>query len=626
MNCLPTLMLSPPRPALGWSVSGCLCGAALLAGCAGPAPLPVASQHLSVPPQAAGKAPEFATSLPLPKPPRPTPKQEVYTVVMQNVNVQDLLFALARDAKLNVDIHPAITGTVTMNVRDQTLVEILERVARQVDLRYDIQGNNLSILPDTPYLKNYRIDYPNIQRDSVSNITTSTNVGSTGSGPGSSGGGSGSNASTSAINSTSNNRFWETLVANVRDILRETDKVIPEGKDGAAAAPASPSAASTPTPSATVQATATPAASSPGGSAAATAAAAKTAAAVVAAATSSQPAARTQFREAASVIANAETGNISVRATQSQHEKVREFLDRVMRSARRQVLIEATIVEVDLSSRFQQGIDWSLVRPGGTSANSSFFIRPSGPATGLTTGGTVSSLVSLTLSDTNVFNGRDLTAMLSMLESFGTLRVLSSPKISVLNNQSSVLKVVDNKVYFTIEVTPGTPASLGVAATPTIYKSTINTVPIGFLMTVVPQVSESNEVTLNLRPTISRITGYATDPAPALAAQAGVVNRIPEVQTREMESVLRVQSGGVAILGGLMQDARNNNSDEVPGLNKLPMLGGLFKYKDQASTKTELVIFLRPTVLTDASLDGDFREFRSVLQDARDAMNAPVTP
>lgn len=143
--------------------------------------------------------------------------------------------------------------------------------------------------------------------------------------------------------------------------------------------------------------------------------------------------------------------------------------------------------------------------------------------------------------------------------------------------------------------------------------------PIGFLMTVMPQVSESNEVTLNLRPTISRITGYAIDPSPAFA-QYGVVNRIPEVQTREMESVLRVQSGDIAILGGLMQDGRNDNSDEVPGLNKLSLLGNLFKYRNDRSTKSELVIFLRPRVLLDASLDGDLQDFRALLPAAMEGI------
>jgi len=596
--------------------------------CAAPPAPPIAHSHLQVPAAVAGKPPEFALVPPLPQSPRPTPKQEVYSVVMQNVNVQDLLFALARDAKLNVDIHPAITGRVTMNVRDQTLSEILDRVARQVDLRYEMQGRNLSILPDTPYLRNYRVDYPNIQRDSINAISTSTNVASTGAGAGASGGGggSGSNASTSEITSKSNNRFWETLVANVRDMMRETDKVIPVVDAVVAKGEATaPEAAGGATPSLLGVVKALASAALPAG----TADHAKAAESAKAAdkAKADAAASRNLFRETASVMANPEAGYISVRATQVQHERVREFLDRVMRSVRRQVLIEATIVEVDLSSRFQQGINWSLLKPNGTAAGRSWTVNPLGSSSGFQTGGTLSSLTSITLTGANFLtgDGYDITAMLSMLESFGTLRVLSSPKISVLNNQSSVLKVVDNKVYFTIEYTPGTPASLGVAAVPGTYTTTINTVPIGFLMTVVPQISESGEVILNLRPTISRITGYANDPNPVLA-QNQLINRIPEVQTREMESVLRVQSGGVAILGGLMQDSRNNNSDEVPGLNRVPLFGNLFKYRDEGSKKTELVIFLRPTVLVDPTLDGDLREYRSTLQEARDAMNAPSSP
>ncbi|MBK6999544.1 MAG: pilus (MSHA type) biogenesis protein MshL [Rhodoferax sp.] len=575
----------------------------VLPGCSSPPALFLSKSHLQATAPTPGSAPDFVLAPPMPNPPRTTPKQEVYSVVVQNIDVQDLLFVLARDANLNVDIHPAITGVVTMNVRDLTLPEILDRMARQVDLRYEMQGRNLSVLPNLPYLKIYRVDYPNIQRDGSISISTSTNVASTGTVPGGSESGTGSNASTSEITSKSNNHFWDTLVGNVRDMLRETDKVLPD-----AAAPAAPSASAP--QGAGASATPSPPATAPGPAAAASAPAAT---------------GRTIFREAASVMANAESGYLSVRATQSQHERVREFLDRVMRAARRQVMIEATIVEVDLSNRYQQGINWSLIKPYGTAYDSSFYVTPTGPTSGFQTGGSVSALTTLTLNGPSLIKGFDLTGVLSMLESFGTLRVLSSPKISVLNNQSSVLKVVDNKVYFVLSVTAGTPATPTTAATPATYATTIRTVPIGLLMTVTPQISESGEVILNLRPTISRITGYASDPNPVLA-QYQSVNRIPEVQTREMESMLRVQSGGVAILGGLMQDSRNNNSDEVPVLNQIPVLSNLFKFRDETSKKTELVIFLRPTVLEDPTLEGDFRDFRNTLQEARDAMNAPSTP
>ena len=551
-----------------------------LAGCAGPTQLQPSKQHLTPGPLVAGPPPEFSVAPPSPPPPRPSTRQELYSVVMRDVPVQDLLFALARDAKLNIDIHPAITGTVTMNVSDQTLVEILDRVARQVDLRYDINGKNLSIQPDSPYLKNYRVDYPNIARETTSSIGSSSSVG-------------GGSTSSTSISNVSSNRFWATLQTNLADLLRETDKTVSDVGTGPATAAA---------PSAPAARPAAPAAA-PAGSPTLAAASAVAAIAAVPSAPSA-PAPKSIFREAASVIANPETGNISVRATQSQHAKVREFLERVLSSARRQVLLEATIVEVDLSSQFQQGINWSILQTGGANA---------GSALSISQGNAVSSVAEFTFKQFRLWNGdADLSAMLRMLESFGTLRVLSSPKISVLNNQSSVLKVVDNKVYFTLTVTPGTAATTTTPATPATYSTAATTVPIGFLMSVVPQISEGNEITLNLRPTISRITGYVADPSPDLA-KAGVANRVPEVQTREMESMMRVQSGDIAILGGLMQDSRDNNSDEIPGLSKLPVIGNLFKYRNEGSKKSELVIFLRPTVLTDASLNGDFRDYRASL-------------
>jgi general secretion pathway protein D len=522
----------------------------------------------------------------MPKPPQTSQRQELYSVVMRDVAVQDLLFALARDAKLNIDIHPQITGTVTMNVNDQTLAEILDRVARQVDLRYDISGKNLSIQPDLPYLKNYRIDYPNIARNSTSAIGSSSSVG-------------GGSTSSSSIDNTSSNKFWDTLKTNLIDLLRETDKVIQEG-GAASAAPAAQAVA--PLPRAASSAPAPAGSASGNQSTAAAAAQLQAANAATVQPTASVP--RSIFREAASVIVNAETGNISVRATQSQHAKVREFVDRVLSSARRQVLLEATIVEVDLSNKYEQGINWSILQTGGANAGSGITINQ---------GNAVSSLAEFTFKQFRLWNGdADLSAMLRMLETFGTLRVLSSPKISVLNNQSSILKVVDNKVYFTVTATPGTAATATTPATATTYSTAATTVPIGFLMAVIPQISEGHEITLNLRPTITRINGYVNDPNPDLA-KAGVINKVPEVQTREMESMMRVQSGDIAILGGLMQDSRDKTSNEIPGLNGLPVFGNLFKYREETSKKSELVIFLRPTVLSDPSLSGDFRDFRANL-------------
>jgi len=191
--------------------------------------------------------------------------------------------------------------------------------------------------------------------------------------------------------------------------------------------------------------------------------------------------------------------------------------------------------------------------------------------------------------------------------------VLSSPKLSVLNNQTAFLKVVDNRIYFTIgvQITPGN--SLTGTSSLVTYTSTPATVPVGFVMSVTPSVDEAGMVMMDVRPTISRIIDYVNDPNPQLA-QANVISRIPEIQTREIESLLRVKSGDIAVMGGLMQDATNNTSDEVPGVGRLPWIGNLFKYKNNQHTKSELVIFLRPVVIRDASLEGDYRDYKARAQ------------
>jgi general secretion pathway protein D len=526
-------------------------------------------------PQGAIPAPvQLAPALPAPS---AAPRPETYSVVVNNVRVQDLLFALARDAKLNVDIHPSVTGTVTLNAIDQTLPQLLSRISRQVDMRYEMDGPTLSVMRDTPYLRVYRIDYINLARDATSTANVSTNVSGAAASPGAGGGGGSSqNNSTSIIKTTSINKFWETLVANVRDLLRETDKIVPLNAPTASPAPAPA------VPGAPAAAPLAPVA---------------------------QP--TSEFREAASVISNPESGVLSIRATSRQHEKVQEFLDQVMGSAKRQVLIEATIAEVQLNNQYQRGIDWQRLR---NAAGFGFAQVSGGTPAGIAT-------TAFTLSFASG-PGLGIAGTLRLLESFGDVRVLSSPKLSVMNNQTALLKVVDNLVYFLISsnITPGT----GFAQPIITYTSTVNSVPVGFLMSVVPQISDNDSVLLNIRPTISRKVSDVADPNPALANPCGfnvtgvctippVTNLIPVIQTREMESVLRLQSGQTAVLGGLIQDSTTNTEDTIPGVNRIPGIGQALAQRKDLNQKTELVIFLRAVVIRDSSVDGDFSRLRDLL-------------
>jgi MSHA biogenesis protein MshL len=547
----------------------------ILLGACGTKPVVPSASHIRETATPASAIPAPLTRSATLAPPRPTVKAETYSVSVHNVPVQSLLYALARDAKLNVDVHPGITGQVTLNALDQTMPQLLARISKQVDMRYEIDGPNLNVRPDTPYLRNYKVDYVNMARDASSTSNIATQISSTGAS-----GGSGDNNSTTAVSNTSNNRFWATLVQNITETLQETDKVLAE------AAPAAAPVAS----------------DAPGAKGAPAAAPAPT------------------FREAAAVIANPETGLIAVRATGRQHEKIQEFLDLVMSSARRQVMIEATVIEVQLNDNYQQGINWSSLR---TSATQGLSLTqgqvgsnplPSNVSPGITPGVFVMSYLKPLTALGN------LTATVQLLESFGKVKVLSSPKVSVLNNQTALLKVVDNKVYFTIKAT--TTQGTGGSASTATYESELHTVPVGFVMSVTPQIAESDEVTLNVRPTISRIVGFVQDPSPALAA-ASVVSNVPVIQTREMESVLRVASGNIAVMGGLMQDTIDNLKDGVPLLSRIPGIGNAFSYRNETTNKSELVIFIRPVVVKEASVNGDYRDFRSYLPDTTPLGNAP---
>jgi len=188
---------------------------------------------------------------------------------------------------------------------------------------------------------------------------------------------------------------------------------------------------------------------------------------------------------------------------------------------------------------------------------------------------------------------------------------MSSPKIMALNNQTSILKVADNRVYFEIDATSNVAGDSGIVTNT--FNTTVKTVPVGFVMNVTPFITAEDEVILNIRPTITKILRFVPDPNPALAA-ADVVSLIPEIQVREMESVLRVASGNTAVIGGLMQDSVDQNDSGLPGLHDAKGFGLLFGTKTRSYDKTELVIFLRPRVLDNASLDTNLQDFKKYLK------------
>ncbi|WP_081726715.1 type II secretion system protein GspD [Methylophilus sp. 5] len=549
-------------------------------------------------------------------------------LVVHDAPVQEVLLAIARESGLNIDVHPGLRGKVSLNAIQQSVPSILARMSHQLDMYYEWSNGVWLITPDMPVIRSYKLNYVNISRDTTAYIGVASEINSAGrAATGAAGNGGGatavvtqggsSNSSRTAVTSQSRYHLWESVVENIQALLEETDK----------ASTARDEVLETTAPTLALPARVSEA--SVGSQAERNESPSEAASASGAVAFEKIKQAHVRWH-ASRLIANPETGILTIRASQSQQAQVKSYLESVMQVAARQVLIEATIVEVELSKSFQMGIDWSRLSASAQQRgwqvaqslgnDAAQFNRAAGNwesnnsknALGQNNGSVAWML--------GYFNPLsrlgNLSASVTLLEQFGKTRVLSSPKLMVLNNQTAILKVVDNLVYFTIQSQISQSSSNGGSNLQAVT-TTANTVPVGLVMAVTAQINSHQRVNLNVRPTVSKVLRYIEDPNPQLGSgSTRIVSSIPEIQVREMESVLNIASGNIAVLGGLMQEDQREFTDRVPGLSRLPVLGQAFIGKNQAAKKTELIVFLRPTVIRHADVrSGDLQSFQPLLPD-----------
>lgn len=279
-----------------------------------------------------------------------------------------------------------------------------------------------------------------------------------------------------------------------------------------------------------------------------------------------------------------QAGLMTVHAPHAFHEQVRAYFQLLKENIGVQVLIEAKIIEVNLNEQYSSGIDWfALKKHFAASLPMGSLSQPGGLDTGNFAARNVMTLGG---------HGKNISGLVHMLNTFGTVRTLSNPRITVLNNHPALLKVATNYVYFKVhynrEFNSDGKAGLERAS------SQVHTVPVGLILSVHPAVNfETGSITLSLRPTISRIVDSVEDPAVGILTGNAKTSKIPVVQMREMDSVVQLKSGGVVVLGGLMEE-RSDNRQSAPAL---PGLNHILKAKDDARDITELVIILRAYIL-----------------------------
>ena len=477
--------------------------------------------------------------------------QKLFSLSAANIPVDKLLFKLAVNANRQLDLSSLVKGRVTVFVKNRPLDVIVRQIAEQVGARYQITPQVIKVYPDTPYWKTYKIGYVNLEKTTKSDILLNMSVGGSG---GSGGTSSSFSGSQSTVTITTHHDFWRSLLGNLKILLGQNSR-----------------------------------ASSQSGEQTKTASTGSTAS-------------NSSTQAGSKVLINRESGVVSVFANQKQQSMVKRFLDEVSNRANKQVLIEATVVEVELSDRYQAGIDWSAL---GSSGSNTY-----GVAQNLV-GGNLSSNSAFSINLANVASNFTFNLGLKMLQKFGNTKVLSSPKIMAINNQMALLKVVDNQVYFTLDAQTTTAGQTG--SSTTTFTSTVHTVPVGFMMSVTPFVADDDSISLDVRPTLSRIIRYVKDPNPSLA-QNNIESLIPVIQEREMSSVLRLQDRQTAIIGGLIQNLKNKDDTQVPLLGSIPWVGELFKSRDDSKSKSELVIFIRPVIIKNPDVNlGDLKSLRHFL-------------
>ncbi|MGZ9097195.1 MAG: type II and III secretion system family protein [Micavibrio sp.] len=497
--------------------------------------------------------------------------------VNQTVPLRDALFELASQANYDIELDPRIKGSIIFTARDKPFDVVIDRIAGISGLRYKFEDEIVRVELDTPFHKTYKIDYLNYIRQNTSSIKNDVSVVS----------GEGANTGSKfEAAGKSEADFWGELQNTMTQVLgvpqaRSSLMTANDPTITAApinAAPVEPVVTQGPdgeqitvqAPAATLQVSSLPTGTEDTTTAAAT------------------PVAAGQSPDGSSFAVNKQAGILSVNATERQHKQIEDYLKILRRSVTSQVLIEAKIMEVTLNDEFAAGINWNALESliGEFNLSLDGAARPSLP-----------DAVAGDLNFSIGYTGNDVSAVVDAISRFGTVKALASPRMTVLNNQSAVLNVASNEVYFEIDIDVTTEEGV----TQTDIDSEIRNVPEGVLINVQPSINlDDRTVSMSVRPTITRIVTSVADPAVAFISDGldePIESLIPVVNIQEMDSVVKMDSGHALLMGGLMQDRTDSTQQSVPILGEIPLFGAAFRNQVDNIQKTELVIFLRATIV-----------------------------
>jgi MSHA biogenesis protein MshL len=499
----------------------------------------------------------LATQLPKARP----ALEERFNVSFNNVPAQQFFRSIVAGTRYNILVHPDVSGTITANLKDVTLAETLDAIREMYGYDYRIEGTRISIKPLTMQTKMFHVNYLVGKRRGASNLrVTSTSVsnavnGQNGNQNGSQGasgqnngnqssqyGGNQGQVESTDVNTTSDNDFWADLKSAVEAIVGP--------KEGGR-----------------------------------------------------------------NVVISPQSGVIVIRAMPEELRNVDAYLKATQLAVDRQVILEAKILEVELNDSYQSGVNWASfasirsrhdnrVSGGIVGPGASLTPLPFGggqpavitdPATGLSasTGFSLSNAVNAAGSMFGLaVQTSNFAALLSFLETQGTVHVLSSPRVAAINNQKAVLKIGTDEFYVTGVTTTTALSTSSNTVTPSV---TLQPFFSGVVLDVTPQIDEKGNILLHVHPSVSQVSTVNKDVS--LGSAGNLTLPLAASATSELDSIVRGTNGQVVAIGGLMRQSSTNDSSSVPGATNVPVLSTLFGQKKRVNQKRELVVLIKPTIV-----------------------------
>jgi MSHA biogenesis protein MshL len=474
-------------------------------------------------------------------------KERLYSLSYREAEVRDVLMAFARESSYNIIVDPEVSGKITVDLKKVTLSRALDSLLKPLGLDYKQEGRFILVVKPKMETRMYNLNYLAVNRSGISVVR-----GSGGAGP----------STTTTSGGVATQTSGTTVVSEVKseEITNLWNEIEGRDKDGKLDDKV-------------------------------------------------KTGLRALLSEKGSLAVNKLACTLMVTDLPRNLDVVEKFLQQVERTVNRQVIIEAKILEVTLNDRFQMGIDWRFLPQ---MASAGFGWGGNQNLTGTT--GTIPPSWQVPPATTGLQAGiatLQFAAMVDLLSQQGQVNVISSPRVSTLNNQKSIIKAAVEEVYFEISISTSTGGPPIITATP-------RNVTIGVILNVTPQIDDDGNILLDIQPSVTEEVTRRTQQVGVTTNNQAINTEAPVVSVRQAQTVARVRDGQTIVIAGLIRERKRNQDTGIPGLMDIPLLGYLFRNTAEVKEKSELVIMITPKIYG-ASQILDFT--RQDLQRARELQN-----